>query len=193
MKLGMRLSVRTPLALALFLSACSWQAGPSLENAPVLKGPDGREYRVLAKGAYKAFYGADGRVARLEHDSNGDGRGDQIAYYDGEASPRRLEVDEDFDGKCDRWEAYDAGSALVSVGRSHHHGDKPDVWTYPGPDGRTRRVELDTNGDGRVDRWQDWGAGRLASEDLDTDGDGKADRRIHYGAQGRMSKLETLR
>jgi hypothetical protein len=96
---------------------------------------------------------------------------------------RRLEVDTNYDGKADRWEAYDGTGALVSVGTSRSHGDKPDVWTFPGISGRTRRV----------DRWQDWGTGRLASEDLDIDADGKPDRRMHYDKQGRFARLETLR
>ena len=170
--MGFRLG--TALGIVAILSACS-RGTPSMENA------------VVSKGAYSAFYDDKGRLARIERDTNGDGRPDQVAYYDGESSPRRLEVDEDFDGKPDRWEYYGADGALVKVGRSRHHGGKADVWTYPGPDGRTRRVELDTDGDGRVDRWQDWSAGRLASEDLDTDGDGKPDRRILYDRQGRFS------
>jgi hypothetical protein len=189
----MRISLGLVLALAFLVPACHRGPTPPLDNAPVFKGLDGREYRVLSKGAYKAFYDANSRVARLEHDSNGDGRPDQIAHYDGSSVPRRLEVDENFDGKADRWEAYDGTGALVSIGTSRSHGDKPDVWTFPGTSGRTRRVELDTNGDGRVDRWQDWGTGRLASEDLDIDADGKPDRRMHYDKQGRFAKLERLR
>ncbi len=91
-----------------FFVACGPPPGPSLKGAPVLKGPDGREYRVLSKGPYKAFYDASGRVERLEFDSNGDGKTDQVALYDGASSPRRVEVDSDFDGKTDRWETYDA-------------------------------------------------------------------------------------
>ena len=58
----------------------------------MLKGPDGREYRVLSKGRYKAFYDTGGRVDRLEFDSNGDGKTDQVAFYDGAASPRRVTI-----------------------------------------------------------------------------------------------------
>jgi len=182
-----------PMVTLLLAASCGHRSGPSLEGAPVLKGPDGREYRVLSKGPYKAFYDASGRVERLEYDSNGDGRTDQVALYDGASSPRRLEVDSDFDGKTDRWETYDESGKLLSVGTSRAHGDRPDMWTYPGPGGATKRVEIDTDGDGKVDRWQELEGGRLVREDLDTDHDGRPDRRIHYDAQGRVARLETLR
>ena len=176
----------------LLLASCGPRPGPSLEGAPVLKGPDGREYRVLSKGRYKAFYDGAGRVERLEHDSNGDGRTDQVALYDGASSPRRVEIDTDFDGKTDRWEAYDDSGKLLSVGTSRAHGDRPDIRTFPGPGGAVQRVELDTDGDGKVDRWQELVDGHLVHEDLDTDHDGKPDRRIHYDAQGHVTRLEPL-
>lgn len=189
----MRHQPQVLFATLLFLVACGPPPGPSLKGAPVLIGPDGREYRVLSKGPYKAFYDKSGRVERLEFDSNGDGKTDQVALYDGAASPRRVELDSDFDGKTDRWETYDGSGKLVSVGTSRAHGDHPDVWTFPGPGGSTQRVELDTDGDGKVDRWQELAGGRLVREDLDTDHDGKPDRRIHYDARGHVVRMEPLR
>jgi hypothetical protein len=177
---------------ALFCGACTGGSGPRLEGAPVVRGKDGREYRVLAKGAYKAFYDSAGRVDRLEYDSNGDGKTDQTAYYDGADSPRRLEVDSNFDGRVDRWEAYDDHGGLVSVGTSQKHGDRPDVWTFRGPGGETQRVEIDSDGDGRVDRWQRWEGARLVTEDVDSDGDGKPDHRLKYDAHGKVTGIEAL-
>jgi hypothetical protein len=180
-------------ALVLGYGGCSGSSNPRLDGAPVVRGEDGREYRVLAKGPYKAFYDSAGRVDRLEYDSNGDGKPDNVAFYDGAASPKRLEVDLDFDGKVDRWESYDSNMKLVSVGTSRSHGDRPDVWTVPGPDGQTERVEVDSNGDGRPDRWQRWDGRRLVSEDVDSDGDGKPDHRLKYDAQGKVTGIEPVR
>lgn len=174
-------------------SGCTGSSNPKLDGAPVVRGADGREYRLLAKGPYKAFYDAKGRVDRLEYDSNGDGKTDHVAFYDGSEYPKRLEVDTDFDGRADRWEAYDENGQLVSVGTSQKHGDRPDVWTFPGPKGDTQRVEIDSNGDGRPDRWQRWENGRLATEDVDTDGDGRADHRFKHDAQGKITGIEAIR
>ena len=35
------------------------------------------------EAAYKAFYDSGGRLARIEYDSNGDGKPDYIAHHDG--------------------------------------------------------------------------------------------------------------
>jgi hypothetical protein len=185
---------------------------------PIVKGPDGREYHLLDRGPYKAFYDRWGRLQRIEYDSNGDGRADQIAYHDSVKTPRLIEVDEDFDGDVDRWEDYDAAGVLAKVGRTRRRGrEAPDMWTTPGADGVAVRVDYDDDADGRVDRtellkggrivgvevdadrngridrWQDWTDGRLHSEELDTDGDGGPDRRIRYGEKGQVLGLETVR
>src|SRR5258708_34181677 len=107
MSFCMRVRLQVAFGMSLFVAGCGSGPGRSLEGAPVLKGPDGREYRVLSKGRYKAFYDASGHVDRLEFDSNGDGKTDQVAFYDGASSPRRVEIDSNFDGKTDRWESYD--------------------------------------------------------------------------------------
>lgn len=183
----------TAVAVLLCGYGCAGGSSPKLTGAPVVRGNDGREYRVLEKGAYKAFYDSAGRVDRLEYDSNGDGKTDHVAYYDGTASPRRLEVDSNFDGRVDRWETYDENGGLVSVGTSQKHGDRPDVWTFRGPGGETQRVEIDSNGDGRVDRWQRWEGPRLLTEDVDSDGDGKPDHRLKYDAHGKVAGMEPLK
>lgn len=206
----------TVLTLAALAVACGGRGGLPPERPPMVKGPDGRDYYLLDKGKYKAYYDAWGRLDRLAYDSNGDGRPDIIAHHGGGKTPRLIEVDEDFDGRTDRWEDYDKDEKLLKVGASRK-GGAPDVWTYPGPDGqparkeydedvdgridraevfeggRLVRAELDADRDGRVDRWQSWQAGRLVAEGLDTDGDGQPDRRIRYDASGKVAGLETVR
>lgn len=205
------------LVLATLLSGCGGRGGLPPNPPPVVKGPDGKDYHVVDRGPYRAFYDAWGRLERIEYDSNGDGRPDQVSHHDGGAkSASRIDLDEDFDGRADRWEYYDPAGKLIKEGTSRRGKGMPDVWTLPAPGGlparqefdddadgrvdridafqggRLVRVEIDSDRDGRMDRWQGWSTGRLVSEDLDTDGDGKPDRRIRYGAQGRILALEPL-
>jgi hypothetical protein len=211
---------RGSLALcAVLASACAGRCGAlgglPPERPPVVKGPDGQTYHVVGRGPYTAFYDRWGRLQRLEHDSNGDGRPDQIAHHDGRRTPRTIELDVDFDGRTDRWEDYDDAGQLVRVGTSRR-GRGPDVWTASAPDGQPARKEYDEDGDGRPDRgetlaagavtgveidqdrdgrwdrWQSWTRGRLTSEELDTNGDGRPDRRLRYGDDGRILRLEPL-
>jgi hypothetical protein len=203
------------VALALLAAGCGGRGGLPPELPPIVKGPDGKDYHLVVKGPYKAFYDLWGHLQRIEYDSNGDGRPDRIAHHDGAKTPRLIEVDEDFDGRIDRWEDYDASGQLVKVGVSRR-GQGPDLWSYPGPGGvplrrdydedgdgrvdrvelleagRIARVELDSDRDGRMDRWQQWRDGHLVSEDVDTDGDGKPDRRLRYGSGGTLQGLERL-
>ena len=196
-------------------AACGGHGGQAPRSPPRVKGPDGKDYYLLDKGPYKAYYDAWGRLERFDYDSNGDGKPDVVAYHRGAKLPSLLEIDSDFDGATDRWEDYDAAGRLVKVGTSQR-GPGPDTWTYPGPGeqpsrrehdadhdgriekvesyraGRVARVELDGDADGRIDRWQSWAAGRLETEELDTDGDGRPDRRLRYGAQGRIQAVERL-
>jgi hypothetical protein len=177
------------------------------------RGPDGIEYRMVERGPYRAYYDGDGQLRIVEYDSNGDGKPDFITHHRGTRNPDRIEIDTNLDGHLDRWEYYDASGALVKVGAATR-GDRPDRWTFLGPDGFPSRVEYDQDGDGkperieyfdkgrlvrvevdgdrdgRVDRWQDWSPGLLAHEDLDTDGDGKPDRRLFYDAGGRVTRIE---
>jgi len=217
---GLFVGKRGALMLGIaFSSACAGRCGAlgglPPERPPVVKGPDGQTYHVVAKGPYTAYYDRWGRLQRLEHDSNGDGRPDRIAHHDGARTPRTIEVDADFDGVTDRWEDYDAEGRLTRVGTSRR-GRGPDVWTSATADGQPARKEYDEDGDGRpdrvetlaggavtavaidqdrdgrADRWQSWTRGRLASEELDTNGDGRPDRRLLYGDDGRILRLEPV-
>jgi hypothetical protein len=208
--------------LALVALACSGRSCGGLDGKPpplppTVTGPDGREYYLLDRGAYKAFYDPWGRLQRIEYDSNGDGKPDHIAHHDGEKSPHLLEVDEDFDSRTDRWEEYDARGQLTRVGMSRRGGAAPDLWIVPGPDGLTparkeydddgdgrperveilsagvvTRIEMDADRDGRPDRWRTLAGGRLTMEELDTDADGKPDRRIRFDDKGRVVGLERI-
>jgi hypothetical protein len=201
--------------LAGFLSGCGGLRGQPPDRPPVVKSPGGQSYYLVARGPYQAFYDAYGKLDRIEYDSNGDGKPDQIARHEGRRHPRRLEIDTDFDGRFDRWEDYDDDGRLLrhalvaKDGRAHRwtvvdakgeplryeyddkgtgHTDRVEIIA----DGRVARVELDSDHDGRIDRWQDWTAGRLQSESIDLDADGKPDRRLVYDGSGHVLRIERL-
>jgi hypothetical protein len=205
------------IALAVALGGCAGRCGARgglpPPRLPLLTGADGQKYLLLDKGPYKAFYDRWGRLQRLEYDSNGDGKPDQVALHDGQKVPHQIEVDQDFDGRPDRWERYDSAGTLVKVG-SASTGAGPDQWRSASTDGSLARIEYDQDGDGRIeraetlkqgllvsaemdsdrdgrmDRWQTIAGGRLVMEELDTDADGAPDRRIRYDAAGRVAALE---
>ncbi len=210
-----RLHRAVALALVSVAVACSGRSCGQ-EELPLVTGTDGRSYRVLNKGLYKAFYDAsDGKLARIEYDNNGDGRPEQIDHHDGRSRPSLIEVDVNSDGKIDRWEYYDGRDKLIKVAVSEKGTGKPDRWSILDGEGNPLRIEYDSDGDGRaervdrfadrklvsveldtdhnglLDRWQHWTAGVLEWEDLDTDGDGRADRRLRYDAKG-QPRLEVL-
>ena len=196
--------------------ACGGLGGLPPAAMPVVKRGDGREYRLLDRGAWKGYYDAQGRIAVAEYDSNGDGRPDYIAHYDENRQIRLIEVDEDHDSWVDRFEYYNAAGILEKVGRCRKQRGRADEWTYRAPDGRPARIEYDDDGDGkperaevlkdgelvgieidsdrdgRVDRWQHWEKGRLVSEEIDIDGDGKPDRRLVFGPKARLLRVERV-
>ncbi len=197
---------------------CGARGGLPPNRPPLVKAADGKEYYLVDKGAYKAFYDKWGRLQRIEYDSNGDGRPDQYALHEnGQKHPHEVDVDQDFDGKTDRWEEYDQEGHLIRLGLSRKNTGRPDEWTTLGPkgetlrkdydddgdgrperselfgpDGRVEKVELDTDRKGRADRIQTWKDGHLVSEEIDTDGDGRPDRRLRYGPDGRVVGMEPV-
>ncbi|MGE0453003.1 MAG: hypothetical protein AB7O37_02525 [Vicinamibacteria bacterium] len=196
--------------------ACGGKQATPAASIPTIKGPDGAEYVLLARGAYKPVYDAQGKLDRVEYDRNGDGRADQIARHNGKRLPELLEDDDDFDGQTDRWAYYDAAGVLVKVGASRRGAGRPDFWAYQDRDGKITRQEYDSNGDGKLDRveimkdgrvdlvevdanddgrpdrWQKWQGSELIFENLDTDGDGKPDKRLRYGPKGEVIGLEPI-
>jgi len=154
------------LAAACGGRACGGRGGLPPDALPAVKRGDGREYRVLDKGAWKGYYDAQGRIAVVEYDSNADGRADEWTYRAPDGRPARIEYDDDGDGKAERADVLENGLVV--------------------------RVETDSDRDGRPDRWQAWDRGRLASEELDTDGDGRPDRRLVFGARSQLLRVERL-
>jgi hypothetical protein len=167
--------------------ACGGRGGLPPAGLPTVKRGDGRDYRLLDKGAWKGFYDGQGRIAIVEYDSDGDSRPDYIAHYDERRQIRLIEVDEDHDSWVDRFEHYDAAGVLEKVGRCRK-AERAEVLE----DGIVVRIETDSDRDGRPDRWQSWERGRLVSEELDTDGDGRPDRRLVFGARARLLRVERL-
>jgi hypothetical protein len=202
------------LVFSLTAAACAQRACGGLGGRPPAPLPIVKEgaatYRVLDKGAYKAYYDTLGQLVRILNDTNGDGRADRIAHYKDGKAIVLIEIDLDHDGWIDRFEHYDPAGKLVKVGQWRRDRGKADTWTTLGPDGQPSRVDYDDDGDGRpdradvlrggqvvgveidadrngrMDRFQVWEKGRLVSEALDTDGDGKPDRRLTYDARGRV-------
>ena len=208
------------LAASLCAIACGQRACGGLGGRPPAPLPIVKEgaqtYRVLDKGAYKAYYDTLGQLARILNDTNGDGRPDRIAHYKDGKTIFLIEIDLDHDGWIDRFEHYDAAGTLAKVGQWRHTRGKEDTWTTLGQGGQPARVDYDDDGDGRpdradvlragqvvgveidadrnghMDRFQVWEGGRLAREDLDTDGDGKPDQRLAYDARGRVLSAQPL-
>ena len=193
--------------------ACGARGGLPPAPPPMESSSKGPALHVVDHGEYKAYYDEWGRLARIEQDSNKDGRPDRISHHENGAKvPNLIEIDQDFDGTIDRWEYYDASGKLLRVGASRR-GGAPDTWVYRDAQGRDYRREYDDDGDGRperaeilvngrvvrtevdsdrdgqFDRWQEWSGGHLIGEDLDTDADGHPDRHVSYDSRGRPVTL----
>lgn len=155
----------------------------------------------VEKGPYQAYYGDDGRILRLLHDGNGDGKADIQVLYGLDGKPLSAEIDTDRDGIVDRWEYFDPDGRIEKVALSRLTPGRPDLWIRPGAPGTPRpgdsggsvspaREARDTDGDGRPDQWLVFRDGRLVVEELDTDGDGKPDRRLLRGPDGQVVAIE---
>jgi hypothetical protein len=205
-------AVRAVLILALSAAACGRACGR--DELPVVTEADGRRYRLLDKGLYKAFYSMDGKLQRLEYDNNGDGRPEQVDFHDGLPRPRQTLLDANSDGKVERWEWYDASGHLTKVALSAAGGGQeqwvhldaaglPTRWEYDTDrDGKVDRTdvfsaglltagEFDSDRDGKVDRWQRWSGKRLEYEDLDIDRAGRPDRRLLSDDAGNVTGLQS--
>ena len=108
--------------------------------------------RLWQKGPYQTLHGADGRIERLLHDPDGDGRAETVVLYDGSGKPRRAEIDTNNDGAVDRWEELRPDGSVASIAYSVRVPGQPDLWEYAGPSSRVIRREMDEDGDGKPDR-----------------------------------------
>jgi hypothetical protein len=211
--------MRSPVAIGLLmlgtLVACGGRHGEPPSRPPQVADKDGDRRYLVQRGPYKAFYDRWGRIARIEHDSNGDGKPDRISHHNAQRTPYSIEVDTDLDGRMDRWESYDERGTLLKFAVSRQ-GQRADMWIIVDPQGRPQRreydddrdgkveraeilrgvhvfrTEIDSDRDGRFDRWQDWVGSLVVSEELDTDSDGKPDRRVHFSRRGNVTRTERL-
>jgi len=153
---------------------------------------------IVDKGNVKAQYDSkSGHLARLEVDTNKNGKIDTWTYMDG-TRVDRIEIDRDEDGRIDRWEHYTDGK-LTSVGTSTRGDGVEDEWAYQAPAGYLARIETDTDRDGKIDKWQVYdppsGPGRppvLRSVSLDPDPAGHPTLRLLYRPDGSFERTEHL-
>ena len=113
-----------PIVLVALAAAGCTAAGPSRRL------PGG--YRLIQKDQFQALYGPDGRIVRLLHDRNHDGRAEAVVVYRPDGRPDRGELDTDEDGIVDRWEVLRRDGTVEKVGRSRARDGRPDLWQAPG-------------------------------------------------------------
>jgi hypothetical protein len=124
----------------------------------------------------RALYDPDsGRLQRLEHDVNGNGRNDAVGVMDG-TQVRRQELDLDENGHVDRWDFYGAGNVLEKIGFSRQNDGVLDAYAFYTDKGALRRIEISTSRDGRFDRVELYQEGVLVRSEEDTDRDGRPDK-----------------
>ena len=139
-----------------------------------------------------------GRLSKLSHDTNANGKSDTVAFMDG-GRVVRVEADEDENGTVDRWEYYaQAGQAassqnsddvLARVERATRRDGHVNRWEYF-EGGVLARVEEDTDGNGKVDKWEEYADGALRVMALDTVGRGTPDRKLVYRTDGSFDHIE---
>jgi hypothetical protein len=139
-----------------------------------------------------------GKLTRLSHDTNGNGKLDTVALMDG-GRVVRVEADEDENGTVDRWEYYtsnpgqttgagQSADVLERVERATNRDGRVNRWEFFDA-GTLTRVNEDTNGDGRVDKWEEYAQGTLTVMALDTVGRGTPDRKLVY-SDGNLDHIE---
>jgi hypothetical protein len=125
---------------------------------------------------------ANGRVVRLEGDSNGDGRPDRWEYYAADGHLEKIGGSSQQDGREDTW-AYTTGDE-VRMDLSTLRDGTIDRRAFYRRD-RLERTERDTDRDGRMDIWEEFDAGRLTLVAVDEDRrHGRPTRRVRYGPAG---------
>lgn len=153
----------------------------------------------------KTFYGADGAVARIEKDGDGDGKTESVWEYSAgllqrvskprgvwhykNGKPSRAELDEDRDGRTERIEYYREAGSLAKVEELSSTGKVKCTWTY-GSDGKPLRSEEDTDGDGRSDLLRRFQSNGTLEQTVDADHNGVPEIRELFSASGRLLSRE---
>ena len=153
------------------------------------------------KGLRVTTYDAQGRIRRVEVDTDRDGTPDSIwEYEDGRVVrarepgkewryengvPVEARIDTDGDGRPDRVERYGAGGKVTRVEELDPSGRVKRVWTY-GPDGKVTGMEEDTDGDGRFEVRAEYSPDGSFVRRVDHDGDGVWELRERYGPGGKL-------
>ena len=165
------------LAALLALSACS-------------------DVRQARRASIKAVYDpTSGRLVRLAHDSNINGKPDTWTAMNG-ATPVSSTIDRNEDGRVDRWEYYDASGRLIRVGFSRRDDGTPDSWAYSRSDGTLERIDISSSADeSKIDRREFYKPTRpeapleLERAEEDTNGDGRVDKWEEYDDIGQVRSV----
>jgi hypothetical protein len=151
------------------------------------------EVRRARRAAIKAVYDpTSGRLVRLAHDSNINGKPDTWTAMNG-ATPISSTIDRNEDGRIDRWEYYDASGQLRKVGFSRRDDGTPDAWAYSRADGTLERIDISSAADeSKIDRREYYTFARpdappvLARAEEDANGDGRIDKWEEYDEGGQL-------
>jgi len=154
------------------------------------------DVRRARRAAINAAYDpTSGRLVRLSHDSNINGKPDTWTVMNG-ATPISSTIDRDEDGRVDRWEYYDATGRLLKVGLSREDDGAPDSWAYSRADGSLERIEISSAADeSKIDRREFYAPTRLELQPVleraeeDTNRDGRIDKWEEYDAIGQVRSV----
>lgn len=154
----------------------------------------------------KTFYGVDGAVARIEKDSDQDGKFESsweynagvlqrvtkprgVWHYNGKGKLRRAELDEDRNGRIDRIEYYQGVNRLAKVEELAANGKVRSTWHYDA-NGKPQRAEEDTDGDGQLDCQRRYHANGTMEQITDIDENGVPGVREMFGETGNLISRE---
>ncbi|MGA1790585.1 MAG: hypothetical protein ACMUIM_03805, partial [bacterium] len=122
-------------------------------------------------------------------DKNGDGKTDLWGYYDPEGKLERVEMDSDFDGVIDTWQEYEDETVHLVVRDTNADGLK-DTWDYYEKGTHTRQ-EKDRNQDSNIDQWVYMGdTDRVIKTLMDENQDNQPDVQIFFDQEERPKTEE---
>ena len=143
-----------------------------------------REYREYS-GQRRVFY-KDGKVVRIEENSNGDGKPDTFSYFENGQLVRK-EVDRKHTGKIDLWGYYQEGRLIKQEEDLQGDGKVSRVVYFHGDE--VIRREEDTAHRGRMDMIEFFSVGRVTKRLRDTKGTGKWDT-VYYFEDNQLVREE---